>query len=53
MLSNSAAMNSKGLTAAEATPVANTLVITGTATDDDIRKAVEQAGLEFKGRKDE
>ena len=48
-----AAMNTKGVTAAEATPAANTLVITGTATDDDIRKAVEQAGFEYKGRKNE
>jgi len=28
------------------------LVVTGTATDDDIRKAVEQAGFEYKGRKE-
>ena len=47
-----AALNTKGVTAAEATPAANTLVITGTATDDDIRKAVEQAGFEYKGRKE-
>ena len=48
-----AAMSIKGITAAEATPAANTLVITGTATDDDIRKAVEQAGFEYKGRKND
>lgn len=46
-----AAMSTKGVISAEATPTANTLVITGTATDDDIRKAVEQAGFEYKGRK--
>ena len=46
-----AAMSIKGVTSAEATPAANTLVITGTATDDDIRRAVDQAGFEFKGRK--
>lgn len=47
-----AAMNIKGVTFAEATPAANTLVVTGTATDDDIRNAVEQAGFEYKGRKE-
>ena len=47
-----AALNIKGVTSAEATPAANTLVITGKATDDDIRKAVEQAGFEYKGRKE-
>ena len=46
-----AAMSIKGVTSAEATPAANTLVITGAANDDDIRKAVEQAGFEYKGRK--
>lgn len=46
-----AAMNTKGVLSAEAIPAASTLVITGTATDDDIRKAVEQAGFEYKGRK--
>lgn len=47
-----AAMSTKGVTSAEATPAANTLVVTGTAADDDIRKAVEQAGFEYKGRKE-
>ena len=47
-----AALGTKGVTSAEATPAANTLVVTGTATDDDIRKAVEQAGFEYKGRKE-
>lgn len=46
-----AAMSIKGVTSAEATPAANTLVITGAANDDDIRRAVEQAGFEYKGRK--
>ncbi len=35
----------------DATPAANTLVVTGTASVDDVRKAVEQAGFEFKGVK--
>ena len=42
----------KGVASCEATPATNTLVVTGTATDDDIRKAVEQAGFEFKGVKE-
>lgn len=42
----------KGVTAVEATPAANTLVVTGTAEESDIRKAVEQAGFEFKGVKE-
>ena len=33
------------------TTAANTLVVTGTASENDIRKAVEQAGFEFKGVK--
>ena len=33
------------------TPAANTLVVTGTASENNIRKAVEQAGFEFKGMK--
>lgn len=41
----------KGVTSCEATPAANTLVVTGTASADDVRKAVEQAGFEFKGVK--
>ena len=46
----SAAMNVKGVSAAEATPAANTLVITGTAKEEDIRKAVEKAGFNYKGK---
>ncbi|MBQ9546815.1 MAG: permease [Bacteroidales bacterium] len=42
----------KGVTAVEATPAANTLVVSGTAEESDIRKAVEQAGFEFKGVKE-
>ena len=42
----------KGVASCEATPAANTLVVTGTAPDDDIRKAVEQAGFKFKGVKE-
>ena len=34
----------------EATPAANTLVITGTAKEEDIRKAVEKAGFNYKGK---
>lgn len=41
----------KGVETCEATPAANTLVVTGTASENDIRKAVEQAGFEFKGVK--
>lgn len=41
----------KGVATCEATPAANTLVVTGTASADDVRKAVEQAGFEFKGIK--
>ena len=42
----------KGVAAVEATPAANTLVVTGSAEESDIRKAVEQAGFEFKGVKE-
>ncbi len=42
----------KGVVSCEATPAANTLVVTGTASEGDIRKAVEQAGFEFKGVKE-
>ncbi|MBQ4377303.1 MAG: permease [Bacteroidales bacterium] len=42
----------KGVTVVEATPAANTLVVTGLAAECDIRKAVEQAGFEFKGIKE-
>ena len=41
----------KGVEACEASPAANTLVVTGNAQENDIRKAVEQAGFEFKGVK--
>ena len=41
----------KGVVSCEATPSANTLVVTGTATEADIRAAVEQAGFGFKGVK--
>ncbi|MBQ6046526.1 MAG: permease [Bacteroidales bacterium] len=41
----------KGVASCEATPAANTLAVTGTASTDDVRKAVEQAGFEFKGVK--
>ena len=41
-----------GLLVNRLVPADNTLVVTGTATDDDIRKAVEQAGFEYKGRKE-
>jgi uncharacterized membrane protein YraQ (UPF0718 family)/copper chaperone CopZ len=41
----------KGVSSCEATPAANTLVVTGTASADDVRKAVEKAGFEFKGVK--
>ena len=41
----------KGVSSCEATPAANTLVVTGTAAESDIRKAVEKAGFEFKGVK--
>ena len=42
----------KGVATCEATPAANTLAVTGTAAESDIRKAVEQAGFEFKGVKE-
>lgn len=44
--------NVKGVATCEATPAANTLVVTGSATADEVRKAVEQAGFEFKGVKE-
>ncbi len=40
--------NLRGVESCEATPAANTLVVTGTASEKDICKAVEQAGFEFK-----
>jgi copper chaperone CopZ len=42
----------KGVASCEATPAANTLVVTGTAAEADIRAAVEQAGFDFKGIKE-
>ena len=42
----------KGVDSCEATPAANTLIVTGTASESDIRAAVEQAGFDFKGIKD-
>ena len=41
-----------GVTSAKATPAANMLVVTGTADESDIRKAVEQTGFHFKGPKE-
>ena len=41
-----------GVTSAKATPAANMLVVTGTADESAIRKAVEQTGFHFKGRKE-
>ncbi|MCR5039880.1 MAG: SO_0444 family Cu/Zn efflux transporter [Bacteroidales bacterium] len=42
----------KGVKSCEATPAANTLAVTGNAQENDIRKAVEQAGFDFKGVKE-
>ena len=42
----------KGVDSCEATPAANTLVVTGTATESAVRTAVEQAGFDFKGVKE-
>lgn len=42
----------KGVESCEATPAANTLAVTGNAQENVIRKAVEQAGFEFKGVKE-
>lgn len=39
-----------GVTSVEATPAANTVVVTGTAPESEIRQAVENAGFNFKGR---
>lgn len=47
----SAVSQLKGVTAAEASPAANTLTVTGSAAESAIREAVEQAGFEFKGVK--
>ena len=42
----------KGVDSCEATPAANTLVVTGTAPESAVRAAVEQAGFDFKGVKE-
>lgn len=42
----------KGIETCEANPAANTLTVTGTASESDIRAAVEKAGFEFKGAKE-
>ena len=39
----------KGVTAAEVNLGAKTVTVTGTATADEVQKAVEKAGFEFKG----
>ena len=39
----------KGVTSAEANPSAKTLTVTGSASAEEIRKAVESVGFEFKG----
>lgn len=41
--------NLKGVTSAEANPGAKTLAVTGTASAEEIRKAVESVGFVFKG----
>ena len=41
-----------GVSAAEANPSANTLTVTGTAPESAIRAAVNQAGFEFKGKRE-
>lgn len=41
----------KGVSEAEASPAAGTLIVKGTAREDDIRKAVEKAGFKFAGKK--
>lgn len=46
----SAVSKLQGVTAVEANPSANTLIVTGTAAESVIRAAVEQAGFEFKGK---
>ena len=44
--------NVEGVETAEANVSARTLSVTGTASEDDIRKAVEAAGFKFKGKKE-
>ncbi len=45
------ALKIKGITAAEANPATGTLTVTGSATDSDIRRAVEKAGFKYVGIK--
>ena len=40
----------KEVTSAEANPAAKTLAVTGTASADEVRKAVESVGFVFKGK---
>ena len=47
------ALKTKGVTSAEANPAAGTLTITGTASEADIRRAVEKAGFKYGGVKAE
>ncbi|MBQ4432663.1 MAG: cation transporter [Bacteroidales bacterium] len=47
-----AVQNVEGVETAEANVSARTLSVTGTASEDDIRKAVEAAGFKFKGKKE-
>ncbi|MBO7496294.1 MAG: permease [Salinivirgaceae bacterium] len=47
------ALKTKGVTAAEANPAAGTLTVTGTASESDIRRAVEKAGFKYGGVKAE
>ena len=39
----------KGVASAEVNLGAKTVTVTGTVTEDEVRKAVEKAGFEFKG----
>lgn len=48
----SAVLKVKGVESAEANVSAKTLTVTGTADAEHIRKAVEEAGFSFKGRKE-
>ena len=45
-----AAKNIEGVVSAEANVSASTLTVTGEATEEQIRKAVQQAGFEYKGK---
>ncbi len=48
----SAVLKVKGVESAEANVSAKTLTVTGNADAEYIRKAVEEAGFSFKGRKE-